>query len=368
MDDVLKRIVQLLDQGESFVLATLFGRTGSAPRSAGARMLIRADGAIMGTIGGGLLEARVQQAAASLFRDKTPVVLEFQLTGRDASQTDMLCGGNVEVLIDWIDPGDDTCRQVYSALLAAKAARRRAWLLTTIPEEAGRTRRCLVQEGGPLVGETEIAALVGIGSGSPIGLFGTQPSCGGEQSDIASSRQPVLIQCQEQRLLVEPILGAGTVYILGAGHISQQLAPLVKTVGFTTVVLDDRPDFANRERFATADQVIVVDSFEHVLEGRALEGPPIDSDSYLVIVTRGHLHDKTVLAQALRTPAGYIGMIGSRRKRELVYRALVEQEGFTEQDLARVHSPIGLAIGAESPEEIAVSIVAELIQVRAGQG
>jgi xanthine dehydrogenase accessory factor len=362
MDDIFERIVQLLDQGEGFALATLCSRTGSAPRAAGARMLIRTDGSIVGTIGGGLLEARVQQAAAGLFQDKKALVLEFLLTGRDASQTDMLCGGNVEVLIDWIDAGDDTCRQVYAALPAAKAARRRAWLLTTIPDGEGRTRRCLVQENGPLVGEAAVARLIGVGSGSPIGLFGTQPSCGSEQFDIANSRQPVVIECQEQRLLVEPILGSGTVYILGAGHISQQLAPLVKTVGFATVVLDDRPEFARRERFATADQVIVLDSFE-----RALEGLPINQDSYLVIVTRGHLHDKTALTQALRTAAGYIGMIGSRRKRELVYRALVEGEGFTEQDLARVHSPIGLAIGAESPEEIAVSIVAELIQARAGR-
>ncbi len=362
MDDIFERIVQLLDQGEGLALATLCSRTGSAPRTAGARMIIRADGSIVGTIGGGLLEAQVQQAAAGLFQEKKPLVLEFTLTGRDASETDMLCGGNVQILIDWLDAGDDNCRQVYAALLAARAARRRAWLLTAIPEETGRTRRCLVQEAGPAVGEASLANLVGVGAGSPVGLFGARAHDGGEQPDIASSRQPVLVQYQEQRLLVEPILGAGTVYILGAGHISQQLAPLVKLVGFTAVVLDDRPDFANRERFAGADQLIVLDYFE-----RALAGLPIGSDSYLVIVTRGHLHDKTVLAQALRTGAGYIGMIGSRRKRELVYRALAEEEGFTEQELARVHSPIGLNIGAESPEEIAVSIVAELIQARAGK-
>lgn len=361
MDDILRRLVELLDQGESFVLATLCSRSGSAPRTAGARMIVRADGTIAGTVGGGLLEARVQEAAAGLFQRPAHQVLEFRLTGRDAAEMDMLCGGNVEVLVDWIDAGDETCREVYAALLAARAARRRSWLLTAIPEE-GRTRRCLIQEDGPLVGEAAIAELIGVGSGSPIGLFGTPPGCEGEQFDIASSRQPVLIQCQERRLLVEPLVSPATVYILGAGHISQQLAPLAQTIGFAVVVLDDRPEFANRERFAGADQVIVLDSFE-----RALDGLPISAGSHVVIVTRGHLHDKTVLAQALRTPAGYIGMIGSRHKRELIYRELIEQEGFTERDLARVHAPIGLAIGAESPEEIAVSIAAQLIQARAGE-
>lgn len=360
MDDVLTRIVQLLDQGEGLALATLVGRAGSAPRTAGARMIVRADGTIVGTIGGGLLEARVQQAAAGLAQERTPRLLEFRLTGRDAAETEMICGGNVTVLLDWIDAGDAASREAYATLLQARAARRRAWLLTALPAGPGPSRRCLVQEGGPPVGAVELAGLVGIGSGSPIGLFDARPDGSGEQPDVAGAREPVLIHSQGQRLLVEPILGYGAVYIVGAGHISQQLAPLVKTVGFETIVLDDRPDFANRERFPTADRVLVLASYEG-----ALADLPIDVDAYVVIVTRGHLHDQTVLAQALRTPAGYIGMIGSRRKREITYRALIEQEGFTAQDLARVHSPIGLDIGAESPQEIAVSIAAELIQARA---
>ena len=133
-------------------------------------------------------------------------------------------------------------------------------------------------------------------------------------------------------------------------------------MGFKTVVLDDRPAFANREVFDSADRIILLDTFEH-----ALQAVELDSQSYVVIVTRGHVHDKTVLAQALRTPAGYIGMIGSRRKRDTIYQAL-RDEGFTAQDVGRVYSPIGLGIGGETPEEIAVSIVAEMIKVRAEQG
>jgi xanthine dehydrogenase accessory factor len=131
-------------------------------------------------------------------------------------------------------------------------------------------------------------------------------------------------------------------------------------VGFRVIVADDREAFANRERFAEADDVVVIADFESALSMFA-----VDENTYVVIVTRGHRHDKSVLAQALRSKAGYIGMIGSARKRDTIYNVL-RQEGICEADIARVHCPIGLAIGAETPEEIAVSIVAELIARRAG--
>jgi len=128
---------------------------------------------------------------------------------------------------------------------------------------------------------------------------------------------------------------------------------------FRTVVLDDRSEYANKERFPLADSVHVISSFEECLDDF-----DINCDSYIVIVTRGHLHDKVALAGALRTDAGYIGMIGSRAKRDAVYAALLA-EGFEPEDLSRVHCPIGLAIGGELPGEIAVSIVAEMVRVRA---
>ena len=131
-------------------------------------------------------------------------------------------------------------------------------------------------------------------------------------------------------------------------------------VDFRTVALDDRAEFANPGRLDSADEIIVVPSLEN-----AMEDLPIDEDSYIVIVTRGHSHDGTVLEQALRTNAGYIGMIGSRKKRDELYKSLAAEHGFGTDDFARVHSPVGLNIGAETPEEIAVSIVAEMILVRA---
>jgi xanthine dehydrogenase accessory factor len=157
---------------------------------------------------------------------------------------------------------------------------------------------------------------------------------------------------------MEPVAARSLLYVFGGGHVSRQIVPLAAKVGFHVVVIDDREEFADPHRFPEATEVRCI-PFEGVM-GRI----PINDTSFLVIVTRGHMGDKSVLAQALTTDAGYIGMIGSRQKRELIYQAL-SGEGFTQADLARVHSPIGIPIGAETPEEIAVSIVAELIQARA---
>jgi xanthine dehydrogenase accessory factor len=221
--------------------------------------------------------------------------------------------------------------------------RRRAWLVTRIPGSEG--------------------AVVNVGLGVLGGDDGVSGTLNGSLTRVVVSRfvgrQPDIVEWQGESFLVEPLGREGCVVIFGAGHVSQALAPLAKGVGFRTVVCDDREEFANRDRFPSADEVLVLDSFED-----SLNGVEIGEESYLVIVTRGHAYDKTVLGGALATSACYIGMIGSRRKRDAIYGALME-EGFTRTDLDRVHCPIGLDIGAETPEEIAVSIVAELIRARA---
>jgi xanthine dehydrogenase accessory factor len=174
-------------------------------------------------------------------------------------------------------------------------------------------------------------------------------------------RTPTLqtVTLRDALTLIQPVGPSETVFIFGAGHVAKPTAGLAKLVGFRVWVVDDRPEFANADRFPEADDLRVVRRFE-----AALDRLPIDPRAYLVIVTRGHLHDLTVLRQALRTPAGYIGMIGSQHKRKQVFDAL-SREGFSERDLNRVHCPIGIDIGAESCEEITVSIVAELVQARA---
>ena len=151
---------------------------------------------------------------------------------------------------------------------------------------------------------------------------------------------------------------ASTAYIFGGGHVAYALEPVLRHVDFRTVVIDDREEYANPERYPHADRTIAVENFDN-----AFDGIETDDDSYIIIVTRGHRGDLQVLREALKRDFAYLGMIGSRRKNELLFDTL-RREGVPESKLAEVHAPIGLKIGSETPEEIAVSIVAEIIQVR----
>jgi xanthine dehydrogenase accessory factor len=182
-----------------------------------------------------------------------------------------------------------------------------------------------------------------------------------EGKGLLKEKKPkVLVLSSENKrmeILLEPIFSEPAVYIFGGGHVSEQLASLAKKVHFKVVVIDDREMFANRERFPEADEVIVSE-FE-----RCFDQLNIDDSSYIVIVTRGHLYDGFVLEQALKSNARYIGMIGSKKKIRTLYQNLM-QKGMTKETLDRVYAPIGIDINSETPEEIAVSIVAELIKVR----
>jgi xanthine dehydrogenase accessory factor len=342
---IFPSIADLLARGEDLVLATIVSRSGSAPRAVGSRMVVRPDGASVGTIGGGLLEARVQELAQKVFSHGQAVLKKYSLTTQDAGQMGMVCGGVVQILVQFLDTAQPGNLELYREIAAVLEARKQARLVTALPsklEVPEPISQSLIKDEGAIIGDLSPAA---------IQTFTAQ----------GNASQPEMISHQGKLYLVESLGHEGTVYIFGAGHVSQQLAPLAKGVGFRTVVLDDRREFANRLRFPDADELIVLDSWQ-----RALDGLEINQDSYLVLVTRGHTHDQTVLGQALATAAGYIGMIGSRRKRDAIYAAL-GQEGFSRQDLDRVFSPIGIAIRAETPEELAVSIVAELIQTRAAR-
>ena len=182
-----------------------------------------------------------------------------------------------------------------------------------------------------------------------------------EGEGVLREKKPkVLVVSSENRkmeILLEPVFSEPTVYVFGGGHVSEQVAPLAKKVHFKVVIIDDREIFANRERFPDADEVIVSE-FE-----RCFDRLNIGDSSYIVIVTRGHLYDGFVLEQAVKTNACYIGMIGSKKKIKTLYKNLMKK-GISKEALKRVHAPIGLDINSETPEEIAVSIVAQLIKVR----
>ena len=341
--NLFKTIATLLAQGESLVLATILDRSGSAPRAAGSRMIVRSDGSILGTIGGGILEARVIKLAGHSFESRSTLVRDFSLTAEDASLMGMICGGWVKVLIHYVDAGDPSQRALFENAGRVLDFGGHGWLVTRIPREdepAAPPGQGFLDRGQRAVGTLDHGLVRAVAAGFP-------------------GRQPGVARHDAERFLVEPVGREGCVVIFGAGHVSRELAPLVKLVGFRTIVCDDREEFANRDRFPSADEVLVLSSFDG-----AMQVLDLDEASYLVIVTRGHAHDKKILEQALSTNARYIGMIGSMRKRDAIYGALL-REGFSRSDLDRVSSPIGLDISAETPQEIAVSIVAELILVRA---
>ncbi|CQR72054.1 putative xanthine dehydrogenase subunit A [Sporomusa ovata DSM 2662] len=342
MKKLYQNLVKLLSTGENVVLATIFHSAGSAPRSAGAKMIICPDGSIIGTVGGGRVEADTIELAKEVLANRQSVILPFDLTGADAAGLGMICGGKGEILLDYLDAANNDNRLIYEAILATMNKAQKAWLMTELSSHpvAGQTRQqCLVMQDGTIIGN-----------------FHCEPEFL-EKMSSGPAKISIHADANENRIfIVDPIRTISTVYLFGAGHISQQIAKLTEMVGFVTVVIDDRPAFANRERFPLSE-IMVVDNFE------CMAKLPIDQDSYLVIVTRGHLHDRTVLEQALETEAGYIGMIGSKNKRDHLYKILQEQ-GVSAAKLQQVYSPIGIDIYAETPEEIAVSIVAELIKAR----
>ncbi|NVN92512.1 MAG: XdhC family protein [Desulfuromonadales bacterium] len=344
MKKIYESMLDLLQEGESFAVATIFDKSGSAPRTEGAKMVVRADGSIMGSIGGGRLEANAIDLAGECISARKTVIQAFNLTSKDAAASDMICGGTGEILVDFIDAGDVNNLKIYGEAAEHEAKGEKGWLITVLgkaAENEGIARQqCLVKPDKTMTGAL---------SCDPYLL-----------EKLIAGPAKISLHAEafdEQRFLVEPLRQGGTLYLFGAGHVSQKIAPLAESVGFRTVVMDDRADYANRERFPEPIEIWVIDSFKNL---PTLE---IDSDSYLVIVTRGHLFDKDVLEQVLRSNAGYIGMIGSRGKRDLVYAEIVSH-GFTQEELERVYSPIGTNIGAETPEELALSIVGELVKVR----
>lgn len=338
MKNIVNEIQKMISQGQTFALATVMNSKGSSPRSAGAKMLVKPDGSTVGTVGGGKLESRVEELALRMIAEKSATIQNFTFTGADAASMDSICGGQVDVLVEYIDQNDPCSQAVFNGLFQACETHQKAWLVTALDKNRGTTCHALVGMEGIVIGDC------------PAGL---------SVEKIIQFRVPGLLDLGEQQALVEPVNISGTVFIFGAGHVSRSLAQFTHAVGFWTVVLDDRAEYANQQRFPNADEIIVLENYDN-----ALSKIKIEQDSFVVIVTRGHLDDQTVLKQVLDTDAGYIGMIGSRRKCALIFQDLRKQN-VSEAQIQRIHAPIGLPIHAETPEEIGISIVAELIQVRA---
>jgi xanthine dehydrogenase accessory factor len=308
-------------------------------------MVVTADGISHGTIGGSLLEAKATESARLVLTRRRPEFIEMDLDTSAATGTGMVCGGKAVVLLDYLPP-DSENKSVFDCWKNAVLTGTDFYFLTFVPKQKkDRTsRHALIFTSGEIVGNIPAWA-----------------SQSWSAIDVAQIHATTLFAVSDGRVIVDPIKKTKTLFCFGAGHVAVPTAHIAATVGFRVMVIDDRAEFANAERFPDADRIDVTKDYRHVFDG--LE---IDGDSFIVIMTRGHQFDHIVLEQALKTRAGYIGMISSRHKRDVVYRAL-RAKGFKKQELERVHAPIGIDIGSETPEEIAVSIVAELIKVRAGQ-
>jgi len=341
---IAKTASDQLNAGLPIILISLMSIQGSTPRHGGTKMAVGADGKTYGTIGGSLIEAAAVKEAKNAMQTAKSTVLSFELTGKDASAPGMICGGKAEILLDYIASSAanrESSRQWHNAVHSSKDF----FLLTRLAGSA---------ENSYVTGHAIYVPGDDVFTGASLTI-----------SDLEKLK-PVLhtvsttsiVPLGDSRVMIDRIRKLKTLYCFGAGHVAVPTAHLAALAGFRVIVLDDRPDYATADRFPEAYRTILVQDLNH-----ALDGLEIDKDSFIVIVTRGHQYDRTVLEQSLKTPAGYIGMISSKRKRAAIYEALMA-EGVKPERLDFVHSPIGIDIGGETPEEIAVSIVAELIQVR----
>lgn len=338
MIELINAINATLAEGRSVVAATIVTSEGSTPRTAGSKMLVFADDKIAGTVGGGLAEGQVIAAGAEVLKSGAARLMDFDMTGQAQAGADLICGGRMRVFLERLDPSPDT-KTLFAALAGLLADGGRGLVITPLAGGAG---GCLLTPDGRLVGPDPGEAVRQAARKEARGIMA-----------------PIVMEHDGQGYFLEPAISPTPLYLCGGGHVSRPTGQIASMVGFRVTVLDDRPEFANPARFPFAAETDVINPAVGWFAGRHL-GP----DAFVVIVTRGHAHDADALAEVLRSPAAYIGMIGSIPKRDTIYDKMLAA-GFTMDDLARVKSPIGLEIEAETPEEIAVSIVAELIACRA---
>jgi xanthine dehydrogenase accessory factor len=258
----------------------------------------------------------------------------------------MVCGGKALVLLDYIDAGTSNT-QLFRDWQESLDKGKGFYYLVQIEGENSSLRtaeRSLLMHDGMFSGDIKLSKK----------QFETL------RNEVCNISSTTIISLDNSRFVVDPIKRLQTLYLIGAGHVAVPTAQIAAMVGFQVIVVDDRSEFANKERFPDAECIKIIKEYKQVFSGFDL-----DDEAYIVIMTRGHTYDRVALEQALKTTACYIGMISSRQKRESVFQTLLAK-GATRQQLERVHSPIGIDIGSETPEEIAVSIVAELIKVRSG--
>ena len=332
MREFLRAVVHKLEEGTPVELVSVIASSGSTPRGAGAMMAVFPDGTIQGTIGGGNVEYAAQTLAGELLASGGDARKEFRFVPGEAANLGMVCGGDVTLQFHFFSPQDPQQIAVLRDLIQASAGNESTWLVWQL-------------------------------EGERITAMGTADRHGARHLTVEPPDLSALLKQKavfQDSWFAVPVVRTGRTYVFGGGHVSRALVPVLASVGFRPVVYDDRPEFANSTLFPQAEAVFCgsfTDLGAHIT---------VTEEDDVVVMTRGHQADYEVLTQVLRSGARYLGCIGSHRKLALCRERLLEA-GFTQEEYARLHAPIGLAIGAETPEEIAVSVAAEMIAVRAGK-
>lgn len=323
MKELTKRVIAAIEKGERVVLCTILATSGSSPRGAGARMAIFEDASTYGTVGGGEVEFLATKEGYEVLQTGKTHLRAFHLAPEQIQSIGMICGGSVTIYYQLLTK--EELPKLY-AIANALERNENSWLYLSVKEEQ--------------VVEFE--------------LFNEDQAR--KQSEYFTSRAKLIKG--EPLIYTEPLVRAGRVYLFGGGHVGQALVPVLAKVGFRVTVYDNRENLAKPEFFPFADEVIYGDYHEITPKVTLTE------NDYVVIMTPGHQADFALLRQVLRFKTRYVGCIGSRHKVAKT-RELLRQDGISEEAIACVHSPIGLSILAETPDEIAISIAAEMIKCRA---
>lgn len=362
MRDLLAELTRCLDNGRELVWCSVVETRGSTPQKAGAAMLVFPDGGQTGTLGGGCVEAEVKRRALQQLNEPNAAteVMSFQLDDDYGWDDGLICGGRMTMLVAPMRSSLEPAAQARESESVACVAGSKTCI------EFYRQYRELVETGR---GCTEVVALPAssLAAGSRY-LFDASSTLVGQIADVPPPRElldhlkPLSARPKasaHKGFAYMPVLPRITLLIVGGGHVGQAVAQLASQVDFDIWVLDDRDKYVSPERFPSAQRRFVGDI------GRTLQEltKEVHPGMYCLIITRGHNHDEEALYHLCRTPAGYVGMIGSKRKIKLIFEDLVAK-GIGDEVLAKVHAPLGIPIGSQTVPEIAISIVAELVQQR----
>ena len=366
MDEkMLAALAEALRRREAVELASVVATEGSAPRKAGALLAVFADGSVQGTVGGGSLERLVIGRAAKLREEGASEVRRFGIDS-PKSAAGMICGGAVTVCLAVVAP---EAADAVAALAACVRENRRCCLVFELPETGEPTVSALWRdEGGERVqarlthtrtGRSEAEALqaaAGEAGPAPAALLVSSDALTGERAERALALDEAGIV---DGMLVLPIAAGGRAIIFGAGHVGAALVPVLAGLGQPVVLCDDRPELARPELHPAASRVVCAPY------GEALERVAIGPRDQVVACTSSHATDALVVTAALGAHPRFLGCLGSKKKTAYIHRRLAEA-GFAPEEIARLHMPVGLPLGDETPAEIAISIAAQMIAVRHG--